>query len=204
MKQLVIAASILLLGLSNSSFAIQLSPQDPPARPRQAKPAQKPADKVEENTPGEQPDDAMRRAISGLSTQINLLNEEISKLRLETERSSGILELLLNEERLAKLDDKIQETTNQKAQLDAREQEIQRRMRNIPAEASLRGGLRREEAEAAVRSELQRALDDTRSQQASSHQRLGELVEQSTRIRNRLEKLRKKLEQPEEIDKDKE
>lgn len=135
----------------------------------------------------------MRRAITNLSTQIGMLADEMRKLRRETERNSGTMELLLNEDRLAKLEDKIQEAVNYKMQLEAREQDIQRRMRNIQGEVLLRGGLRREEAEAAMRVELQRALEDVRSQQTVHHQRVAELNEQATRLRARLEIIRKKI-----------
>ena len=172
--------------------------QDPQAKPRQTKPPQKPVPEPAEprqlTTPIQDSDEAMRRAIANLSTQIGLLAEEMSKLRRQTERNSSTMDLLLNEDRLAKLEDKIQEASNQKAQLDAREQDIQRRMRNIQGEALFRGGLRREEAEAAIRNELQRALEDTRTQQTAQQQRLAELVEQSTRLRTRVETLRKKVE----------
>ena len=136
----------------------------------------------------------MRRAITNLSTQIGLLTDEMRKLRRETERNSGMMELLLNEDRLAKVEDKIQDANNNKAQLDAREQDIQRRMRNIQGELLLRGGLRRDEAETAIRSELQRSLDDIRGQQAANQQRVAELNEQAGRLRSRVEALRKKLE----------
>ena len=176
----------------------QPSGQDPPGRPRQTKPIQKPVpepiDKTPMTTPIQEPDDAMRRAISNLSTQIGLLADEMRKLRRQTERNSETMELLLNEDRLAKLEDKIQDAVNYKTQLEAREQDIQRRMRNIQGEAMLRGGLRREEAEAALRVELQRALEDVRSQQNVHHQRVAALNEEATRLRVRVEALRKKVE----------
>jgi hypothetical protein len=172
--------------------------QDPPGRPRQTKPIQRPvpepAEKTPLTTPIQEPDEEMRRAVSNLSTQIGLLADEMRKLRRQTERNSETMELLLNEDRLAKLEDKIQDAVNYKMQLDAREQDIQRRMRNIQGEALLRGGLRRDEAEAAIRVELQRALEDVRSQQTAHHQRVAELNEQATRLRSRVEALRKKVE----------
>lgn len=172
--------------------------QEPPARPRQTKPPQKPdpepVEKPVMTTPIQEPDEAMRRAITNLSTQIGLLTDEMRKLRRETGRNSGMMELLLNEDRLAKVEDKIQDVNNNKAQLDAREQDIQRRMRNIQGELLLRGGLRRDEAEAAIRGELQRALDDIRGQQVVNQQRIAELNEQATRLRVRVEALRKKIE----------
>jgi hypothetical protein len=182
-----------------SSFNVNGEPtrQEPPGKPRQPKPTQKPVPEPTENnqltTPIQDSDEAMRRAITNLSAQIGLLTDEMRKLRRDTERNSGMMELLLNEDRLAKVEDKLQDATNNKAQLDAREQDIQRRTRNIQGEL-LRGGLRRDEAEAAIRNELQRALDDTRTQQVANQQRIAELNEQATRLRARVETLRKKLE----------
>jgi hypothetical protein len=171
--------------------------QDPVGRPSQSKPPQKPVPGPIENTqlttPIQDNGEAMRQALANLTTQIGLLADEMQRLRRQTERNSGIMELLLNEDRLAKTEDKIQEATNYKAQLDAREQDIQRRMKNIQGEMLVRGGLRRDESEAAIRSELQRALEDVRSQQATQQGRLAELVDQATRLRTRVESLRKRL-----------
>jgi len=186
------------IAFSASSVTGEPTKQEPPSRPRQTKPSQKPApetpEKTELTTPIQEPDEAMQRAITNLSTQIGLLTDEMRRLRRETERNSGMMELLLNEDRLAKVEDKIQDANNNKAQLDAREQDIQRRMRNIQGELLLRGGLRRDEAEAAIRTELQRALEDIRTQQVANQQRVAELNEQAARLRARVETLRKKLE----------
>lgn len=157
------------------------------------KPASDQVEKIEP-TQTQEPDEAMRRTLSSLSTQIGALADELKMMRRETERNSTMLELLINEERLAKLEDKIQDTIDRKAQLDAREQEIGRRSRNIQGELVLRGGLRRDEAEAAIRADLQRALDDVHTQQAAYQQRVAELNDQATRLRARVETLRKKLE----------
>ena len=195
----VLSALIATVTLSISTNAQEPVKQDAPVKPRQTRPAQKPSasDALEKNEPASQThesDEAMRRSLTDLSTQINLLAEELRIFRRETERTSRLMELLLSEDRLSKLEDKIQETADRKAQLDAREQEINRRMRNIPNELMLRGGLRRDEAEAAIRNELQRSLEDVHSQQAISQQRLGDLNEQAARFRARVETLRKKLE----------
>ena len=193
-----LSASIGAAIISISSFAQEPVRQDAPAKPRQTRSAQRPlaGDVVEKTEPASQTresDEAMRRTLTDLSTQINSLADELRMFRRETERTSRLMELLLSEDRLSKLEDKIQEAADRKAQLDAREQEINRRTRNIPTELVLRGGLRRDEAEAAIRSELQRSLDDVHSQQAISQQRLGELNEQAVRFRARIETLRKKL-----------
>lgn len=144
--------------------------------------------------PRESDGDALRRELASLSIQIGALAEELRMMRNDTQRNSAVMELLLNEDRLAKLEDKIQEAGDHKAQLDAREQEITRRQRNIQGELMLRGGLRRDETETAIRNELQRALDDNRVQQSTNQQRLNELNEQAIRLRARVETSRKKLE----------
>jgi len=179
-----------------------------PERSRQVKPIQKPAVDASEKSgavsqPQEQ-DDMLRRAVTNLSAQINLLTDEVGKLRQENVRSSTMLELLISEERLTKLEDKLQDANDHKAQLDARDLEIQARMRNIQREVALRGGLRRDEAETAIRAELQRALEDNRGQQSVAQQRIAELNEHATKLRARTDSLRKKVEEPDEkIDKEK-
>lgn len=158
------------------------------------KPANEPPDNLPPAAPAQNSEEMISRAITGLSTQMGLLTDEIRNLRRETERNSETMELLLNEDRLAKVEDKIQDAVAQRAQLDAREQDILRRMRNIQGELVLRGGLRRDESEAAIRSELQRGLDEVHTQQSSSQQRIADLNEQAARLRARVETLRKKLE----------
>lgn len=143
-------------------------------------------------------DEAMRRAITKLSTQIDSLTDEVKLLRKATERNSQTMELLLYEERLAKVEEKLDAAIDRKAELDAREQDIQRRMRNIQQEVMLRGGLRREDVETALRAEYQRALEDVKNQQALYQQRIPELQAQVSRLRARVEALRKKIERAEE------
>jgi chromosome segregation ATPase len=140
----------------------------------------------------------MRRAIVKLSTQIDSLAAEVKLLRRATERNSQTMELLLYEERLAKVEEKLDAAIDRKAELDAREQDIQRRLRNIQQEVMLRGGLRRDETEAALRAEYQRALDDIKNQQSLYQQRISELQTQVNRLRIQVETLRKKLERVEE------
>ncbi|HXU35196.1 MAG TPA: hypothetical protein VN937_02450 [Blastocatellia bacterium] len=197
--RLSVLLSIIAVLAAPALIAAQGAVKQERQRKTRVKPAPEPVDQVDEKPP--QPteaDQAMQRAITSLSTQIGLLNDEVRRLRLETERNSQMMELLLNEDRLAKLEEKIQEAADHKAQLDAREQEIVRRSRNIQGELVMRGGLRRDEAEAAIRSDLQRALDDVHGQQAAYQQRAAELVEQATRIRARVETLRKKFEMSDE------
>jgi chromosome segregation ATPase len=143
-------------------------------------------------------DEAMRRVITKLSTEIDSLTAEVKLLRRATERNSQTIELLLYEERLGKVEEKLDAAIERKAELDAREQDIQRRLRNIQQEVMLRGGLRRDETEAALRAEYQRALEELKNQQSLYQQRISELQTQVTRLRARVEALRKKIERAEE------
>ena len=176
-------------------FAQEQPKQD---RPRAARPAQRPAqetpEKPESEPVPETTEEVLRKTLAGLSDQMGALTSEVQKLRREMERSSLTLELLLNEERLARVEEKIEDALNSKFQVDLREQEFQRRLRNIQQEVLLRGGLRREEAENALRADLQRALEDVKNQQAAYQQRVSELQAQATRLRQRVETLRQRLE----------
>ena len=202
-----VRASALLSGLFIIAMAAVVSGQEPTKqtpseRPRPSRPAQKTtADTTEASEQDRVPlnsDEAMRRVITKLSTQIDSLADEVKLLRRATERNSQTMELLLYEERLAKVEEKLDAAIERKADLDAREQDIQRRMRNIQQEVMLRGGLRREEVEAALRAEYQRALEDVKNQQSLYQQRIAELQTQANRLRTRVEALRKKIERAEE------
>src|SRR5262249_22609252 len=142
----------------------------------------------------------MRRALVNLSAKIDSLNTEIKLLRRATERNSLTIELLLSEERLAKAEDKLDELMQRKAELDAREAELLRRQKNMKQEIILRGGLRRDESEAALRAEFQRALDDTHTQQQQAQQRIAEVQAQVTPLRSRVNTLRRRLERMDERD----
>jgi chromosome segregation ATPase len=131
-----------------------------------------------------------------LAQQIGKLTVELRLLRKETERNGAALELMLSEERLSKVESKLDDMNALKNQLEAREQEVQRRTKNIQQELILRGGqfLRRDQAEAAIRSEFQRALDDTLAQKETTQQRITDLQTQAEALRRRIEALRKKIE----------
>ncbi|HJQ67596.1 MAG TPA: hypothetical protein VKA70_01385 [Blastocatellia bacterium] len=180
---------------SSRVFAQEQPKQERPRTSRPARqPAQEAAEKQEAEPVIETTEEVLRKTLTGLSDQMGTLTTEVRKLRLEMERSSLTLELLLNEERLARVEEKIEDALDSKFQLDLREQEIQRRMRNIQQEVLLRGGLRREEAEKALRADLERALEDIKNQQAAYQQRISELQAQATRLRQRVETLRQRLE----------
>lgn len=199
----ILVAAIISLGLVDASIAQEVKQQEPGAKPKAARPNQKPAgEQMEKDEPvvvQESNEAALRRTITSLSDQIGLLTGEVKRLRKESEHTSIVIELLLYEERLARAEDKIDEAMETKAALDAREQEIQRRLRNIQQELILRGGavLRRDEAEAAIRADLNRSLEDTRNQQTHYQQRISELQSQAERMRQRVLTLRKRLEQRE-------
>jgi chromosome segregation ATPase len=138
-------------------------------------------------------EDEMRQTLDHLADEIKSLGIELQRLRKVTDRNAQTMELLLSEERLSRVEDKIQDAIERRSQLDAREQDLQRRMRNIPNELLTRGGVRREEAEAAIKGEIQRALDEVHNQQSSYQHRLVELNAQAERLRARVETLRKKV-----------
>jgi chromosome segregation ATPase len=193
-------AALIMMSLAGAGRAQEVKKQEPIARPKAARPNQKPADeeaeKIDVAATQESVEAALRRSITGLSDQIGLLTTEVKRLREESEHSSIVMELLLNEERLARAEEKIDAAMEDKSMLDAREQELQRRLRNIQQELVLRGGaaLRRDEAEAAIRADINRALEETRSRQAYYQERIAELQSQAARIRERVGVLRKRLE----------
>jgi chromosome segregation ATPase len=193
---------LITIALAAASFAQEPPRQAPAEKSRASRAAQKatpdPGDSSDQDAAPLRSDQAMRRAIVKLSTQIDSLAAEVKLLRRATERNSQTMELLLYEERLAKVEEKLDAAIDRKAELDAREQDIQRRLRNIQQEVMLRGGLRRDETEAALRAEYQRALDDIKNQQSLYQQRISELQTQVNRLRIQVETLRKKLERVEE------
>jgi chromosome segregation ATPase len=202
----VLFAALVAVGLVDLSQAQEVKRQEPAARPKAAPPGQKPAGEAvgqeDAAVTQESTEAALRRSITGLSDQISILTSEVKRLREESERSSVVMELLLNEERLARVEEKIDAAMEAKSALDAREQEIQRRLRNIQQEVTMRGGaaLRRDEAEAAIRADFNRALEETRNQQGFHQQRIAELQSDAERIRARVAVLRKRLERYEKAE----
>ena len=95
------------LAMIASLFSIALSQENPKPRGQQ-KPTETPAEK-KEAAPQEAQNEALRLAIQSLSNQIALLNSELKTLRAQSERNAIILELLLNEERLTRLEEKIED-----------------------------------------------------------------------------------------------
>jgi hypothetical protein len=152
-------------------------------------------EKIEPEVVQETPDELLRRTITNLSEQIDKLTVEVKKMRQDSERTSTVMELLLLEERLTRIEDKLDGAMLSKANLDAQETDIQRRQRNIPQELMLRGGaLRRDEAEAAIKQEFLRTLDNIRAQQNVQQTRITDLQAQADRLRFRIETLRRKVE----------
>ncbi|MFP5265443.1 MAG: hypothetical protein ACLGJB_26450 [Blastocatellia bacterium] len=195
-------SGLFIIAMTAAALGQEPTKQPPAERPRPSRPAQKttadPADAPGQDRAPLNSDEAMRLAITKLSTQIDSLAGEVKLLRRTTERNSQTMELLLYEERLAKVEEKLDAAMERKTDLDSREQDIQRRMRNIQQEVMLRGGLRRDEAEAALRAEYQRSLEDVKNQQSLYQQRIAELQTQANRLRTQVEALRKKIERAEE------
>ena len=190
--------AVVTFGIASDSLAFQRPKQDPPPKVGPVRPL--PAkDELQEPEPTPVlplTEEAFTRVMADLSEQIVNLTTELRMLRKEAERNSTTMELMLNEERLLKLEAKLDDMTELKYQLDGREADLLRRLRNIQQEIILRGGtiLRREEAEAAVRGELNRALESTRAQRESTEHRVTELTSQAEGLRRRIETLKKRLE----------
>lgn len=185
----------LTLGVTGA-YAQNPNPQEQKSR-TQRPPTKPPTEEKPEVVVEETSEQLMRRTLDNLSEQIGKLSVEVQRMRQETERNSTMLELLLNEERLAKIEDKMDEAITYRAQLDNQEADLQRRLRNVPQEVALRGGigsLRKEEAEAALRQEYQRAIENVRTQQSTYQTRIGDLQAQADRLKARIEALRKKAE----------
>lgn len=190
--------SILAISITLSGASTTLA-QQPARQTEKVRPAQKNSDadtQKSEEEAKQSTDEALRLAITGLANQVAILTSELRRLREETQRNSERIELLFYEDRIGKLEVKMEEALNDKNNLDAREQDIQRRQRNISQEALLRGGIRREEAEAAARADLQRALEDVHERQENAQKRIADLQAQSDRLNTRAEALRKKFDPP--------
>jgi hypothetical protein len=141
-------------------------------------------------------EETLPKAMADLTKQIDKLTVELRLLRNETQRNGTSLELILYEERLSKVESKLDDMNAVKNQLEARELEMQRRSQNIQTEMIMRGGqfLRRDQAEAAIRADIQRIVDETRAQKETTQQRITDLQTQADALRRRTEVLRKKIE----------
>ena len=194
----VFLAALSAIALATASFAQEPAGQSPRPTRQTQKAASEPQEKSDIERAPPSSDDMMRRAMSSLSTQMDSLTKEMRLLRKATERNSMLIELLLYEERLAKVEEKLDAAIMLKTDLDARESDLQRRMKNIQQEVMLRGGLRRDEVEAALRADIQRALEDVKTRQSLQQDRISELQAQVARLRARVEALRKKLDREDE------
>ena len=199
-KRITTSIAIVIF-FSSFTAAQETSRQDPAARSRTQRPVQKP---VTEEIPKVEPDriiptieETLPKIMEDLTEQIAKLALELRLLRRDTERNGTAMELMLYEERLSKVESKLDDMNALKNQLEARDQDLQRRSRNIQQELIMRGGqfLRRDVAEAAIRAEIQAALDDTRAQKEAVQQRITDLQTQAEALRRRVEVLRKKVEQ---------
>ncbi|MGA9768286.1 MAG: hypothetical protein WBV94_04545 [Blastocatellia bacterium] len=182
------------MALATAGFA-----QEPARQTRQTqKSVSEPQEKTDVERAPSSPEETMRHALSSFSIQMDSLTKEMRLLRKATERNSMLIELLLYEERLAKIEEKLDAAIVLKADLDAREADLQRRMRNVQQEVMLRGGLRRDELETALKAEIQRSIEDVKSRQSLQQERISELQAQASRLRARVEALRKKLDREDE------
>lgn len=167
--------------------AAQTREKQPPAASR---PGESPQVEVRESQePGAVSDAFLQKSISDLSEQIRFLTREVRRLREATQRSSDAMELLLEEERLDRIETQIRYAKDRKSDLIARERDINRRIGNIQQEMLLRGVLRREEGETAIRAELDHQLHEVRVERATYEERLSRLEAEAERVRSRIDRL---------------
>jgi chromosome segregation ATPase len=195
-------AVTIVFSLASVTTAQELSIQGAAARAQSVRPALKPSLETQQKPEPERTqvpaEVVLAQKMDDLGQQIEKLTTELRRLRRETEHNGAAMELMLYEERLSKVESKLDDLTAYKSQLEARDVETQRRMRNIQQELVFRTAgttLRRDEAEAAIRADLQRTLDDTRAQKETNQQRINDLQIQAEALRKRIEFLRRKLEQ---------
>jgi chromosome segregation ATPase len=195
-------AVTIIVSLAGIAAGQEPTKQEGGAKPRSVRPSQKPSIEPPQTPAPDRaevppPEQILALKMNELGLQIEKLTTELRRLRKETEHNGTSMELMLYEERLSKVESKLDDLTAYKSQLEAREQDVQRRTRNIQQEMILRAGniLRRDEAEAAIRAELGRSLDDTRMQKETNQQRINDLQSQAEYLRKRIEILRKKIEQ---------
>jgi len=198
---LVIALAIALIsGPAAVSAGAQESGKPAPREKAQPTSETKPpaSPVVEQEQAVEGSEEALRRAISGLTEQVGELKLEVRRLRQESERSSTTLELMLYEERLTKAEANLERETQALSQLDARIQDIQRRIDNVPQEVLARGILRRVEGEKALRAEYQRLLEQSMEEKDPQQQKALEAQARVEGLRQRVQTLNEKLAAAEE------
>jgi len=180
-------------------FAIQILCLSSQGLAKQGRPAQSQESEsaVKSTSQPETAPAELRAASKSLADQVVALGAEVRKLRKATEKNSLNMELLLSEERLARLEDRIEATQDARRALDARERQQQYRLENIQQEVLLRGGLDREEGERAIRGDIQKQLEDIHSEQAANQKRLADLQSTARKLRLRIEELREKVDREE-------
>src|ERR1044071_8849921 len=100
--------AVFLAVLSVSALATASFAQEPTKPTRQTQKAvSEPQEKTDIERAPSSSDEMMRNAMSGLTTQMDSLTKEMRLLRKATERNSMLIELLLYEERLAKVEEKL-------------------------------------------------------------------------------------------------
>lgn len=174
-----------VLVLSGSIFA-----QDPPGD--QKKPAAEQPAPVKDAA---QTEADLRTVIKALADEVHDLTGEVRRLRRATEQNADAMQLVMYEDRLSRVRDEINAATARKGELDSSEQSLQYRLNNIQQELIVRGALNREDSEAAIRSSLQRSIQEVHSQQAANQKRLADLQNEEGILHSTIDELRRKLSQ---------
>ena len=182
----VIGSLAMIVAISGLSMAQEPAQEDQQKRPPVEVIAPPPKDAGQSDTD-------LRAVIKALADEVHNLTGEVKKLRRATEQNADAMQLVVFEDRLARVEDEINASTGRKAELDSSEQTIRSRLANIDQELIVRGGLNREDSEAAIRADLDRSLQNVHAQQGANQKQLAELQNEETTLRSRIEALRQKL-----------
>jgi chromosome segregation ATPase len=180
-RSLLVAA---LVALTLGSVSA-VSAQDPDGRPKagDAAPA---SETVKAQATAADP-------VKALSDQVRELSAEIRNLRRTIERNDQRIELLLSEEKLARVEDGIAVSQQRAADLDAADQTLQYRENHVNDEVVLRGGLDREATEEAVRADIQQRSQEVEAGRAANQKRMSSLEAEASRLRNHIADLHRAL-----------
>jgi len=133
-------------------------------------------------------------ALNSLRDQVQELTAEVRRLRAAHDRDAAQMELLLTQERLARIEDNIASANQRQADLASNEQALHYRQDNVDQEVTLSSAINRDEKKDAILSEISRGFDDVHSRQVANQKVLADLQSEANRLRSHIEELRKRLE----------
>jgi len=168
-------------------FTVSASAQEPEGRPAQSE-APPPAGENAKPFPETSSD-----LIKALAQQVRDLTIEVGRLRRTLERNDLSMELLLSEEKLARLEDNISACKQRGAELDASERVLNYRQDHVNDEVVLSARLDRQEAEAAVRADIEQRFQAVHDGRAANQQRMASLELEASKVRKHIQELQRAI-----------